>query len=239
MHKFLPILLAAGALITSANAASAQSETEFVAAFSGEWRIHEETFAQGVQICRLTLSDQPTGGRYGLKRDTCSGELAEVSSWGISDGQLALFAGEAVAARLGGTQRRLTGTTAGNKPLILDRADAAPDAVQAARATSPCYYLGFGDRCASDADLAKPATGSEPARIHTLVNLNVRAEARDDASVVGVVPVNNCVTTDACLTASDGVWCRAEFGERTGWLRKFAVRQNRWPVVTFANQCEQ
>jgi hypothetical protein len=37
--------------------------------------------------------------------------------------------------------------------------------------------------------------------------------------------------------ASDGPWCRAKFGDTTGWLRKFAIRQNRWPIVTFANSC--
>jgi SH3-like domain-containing protein len=73
------------------------------------------------------------------------------------------------------------------------------------------------------AQAAPPA--SEGASVQVLVNLNVRAEARDDAEVVGVVPSQTCVTTELCLTATDGAWCCAKFGERTGWMRKLALRQ--------------
>lgn len=54
-----------------------------------------------------------------------------------------------------------------------------------------------------------------------------------------VVPINSCVATSTCVTASDGIWCRAEFGDSAGWLRKLAIRQNRWPVVTFQNGCAE
>lgn len=241
MQKFLAVLLVAGsASAVHATAASAQSEAEFVDAFSGEWRIHDETFAQGVQICRLNLRDEAAEGRYELEVQTCAGNLAEVSAWGIVEGQLALFAGEEVAATLGGTQRRLTGTTKSGNPVILDRGSDVPDGLQTALAASGCYYLGFTDRCATDADLSKPAAEADtPARVNVIVNLNVRAEARDDAAVIGVAPVNSCIATSTCLAASDGVWCRAEFGERAGWLRKLALRQNRWPIVTFLNQCQE
>lgn len=226
-----------------ATGAAAQSEADFVAAFSGEWRIHDEAFAQGVQICRITLTGQADAGRYKLEKQTCGGDMAPVTSWGISDGQMALFAGEEVAVTLGGTQRRMSGTSKSGAAVVLDRVGVAgiADQLQAARQAAGCYYLGFTNSCAAETDLAKPAAGTaeQPTRVNVLVNLNARAEARDDASVIGVIPVNSCVTTSACVTASDGVWCRAQFGERAGWLRKLAIRQNRWPIVTFVNQCPQ
>lgn len=239
--RLLSILALVGAFYVPG--ASAQTQAEFVAAFAGEWRVHDEAFAQGVQICRLTLRDEAEEGRYKLERATCGGELSDLSSWGIADGQMALFAGTEVAVTLGGTQRRMSGNTKSGVPVILERASASgsADQLQAARQAAGCYYLGFTANCAAEADLAKPArVGSgEPARVKVIVNLNVRAEARDDAGVIGVIPANSCVSTNVCATASDGVWCRAEFGDRNGWLRKLALRQDRWPVVTFLNQCQE
>lgn len=238
-------ILSAFALLGAffATGAAAQSEADFVAAFAGEWRIHDEAFAQGVQICRITLTDQAEAGRYKLDKQTCGGDITAVTAWGISEGQMALFAGEEVAVTLGGTQRRMSGATKSGGAVVLDRVGVAgiADQLQAARQAAGCYYLGFTNRCAVEADLAKPSEpgADQPARVNVIVNLNARAEARDDASVIGVIPVNSCVATSACVTASDGVWCRAEFGERAGWLRKLAVRQNRWPVVTFVNQCQE
>ncbi|HWK63640.1 MAG TPA: hypothetical protein VNS34_01795 [Rhizobiaceae bacterium] len=51
------------------------------------------------------------------------------------------------------------------------------------------------------------------------------------------MPTQTCVTTELCITSTDGPWCRAKFGERTGWMRKLALRQNRWAIVTFENFC--
>lgn len=231
-------------LAVCATGASAQSEADFVAAFSGDWQIHDETFAQAGQICRLTLRSEAVKGRYKLDRANCGGELSEVSGWGIAGGQMALLAaGTEPVVTLGGTQRRMSGNTKSGAPVVLERAGSGGPAeqLQAAYRASGCYYLGFTKSCATDADLAKPAAGSQdaPARVKVIVNLNVRAEAREDASVIGVVPINSCVATSTCVTASDGVWCRAEFGDRAGWLRKLAIRQNRWPVVTFQNSCPE
>ena len=223
--------------------ASAQTEADFVAAFAGDWQIHDESFAQGVQICRLALRNEAAEGRYKLDRSTCGGELANLSTWGIVEGQMALLAGEEVVVTLGGTQRRMSGNTKSGAPVILERAGATGGAqqLQAAYQASGCYYLGFTNRCAPQSELEKPRAAAEgqPVRVKVVANLNARAEARDDAGIIGVVPANSCVTTSACVTASDGVWCRAEFGDRPGWLRKLALRQNRWPVVTFVNSCDE
>lgn len=99
------------------------------------------------------------------------------------------------------------------------------DMLEAAVKAAGCYYSGFTKDCAADAALQKPA--NENARVQVLVNLNVRSEARDDAGVVGVVRVNTCVSTQLCMTATDGPWCRATFGGQAGWFRKLAIRQER------------
>lgn len=243
--RLLPVSVVASVIFAAwATGASAQTEADFVAAFSGDWQIHDEGFAQGGQTCRMTLSGEAVESRYKLDRASCGGELAEVSGWGIAGGQMALFAGgDEPVVTLGGTQRRMSGSTISGAPVILERAGAGAPAeqLQAAYRASGCYYLGFTNRCAAKADLAKPASVSQEtrARVKVIVNLNVRAEAREDAGIIGVVPINSCVATNTCVTASDGVWCHAEFGDRTGWLRKLAIRQNRWPVVTFLNVCDE
>ena len=102
-----------------------------------------------------------------------------------------------------------------------------------------CFYLGFSSKCAPEAELANPFSTTPEAqkKVSVVVNLNVRSEARDDAGIIGIIPQNSCVTVERCLTASDGVWCQANFGDKNGWVRKLALRQNTWPIVTFTNGC--
>jgi uncharacterized protein YraI len=224
-----------------ANEAAAQNQADFVKAFAGEWQIYDDSFASDAQNCRLKLLAEAEADRYKLEARSCSGELANVARWGIADGQMILLAGAEPVATLGGSQHRMSGTSKAGKPLVLERVTAAAivTPLHSALQVSGCYYLGFTDRCSAESELAKPPAQDGTARINVLVNLNARAEARDDANIIGVVPANSCVVADACVTASDGVWCRAQFGDRTGWLRKLVLRQNRWPVVTFANQCQE
>src|SRR5690606_16419565 len=114
------------------------------------WQIHDEAFADGVQICRLTLHGETDAGRYKIDRATCGGELSGVSSWGIAGGQMVLFASDEAVVTLGGSQRRMTGTTKSGAPVVLERAGVDSDAeLQEARRAAGCYYLGFTDRCAA------------------------------------------------------------------------------------------
>jgi hypothetical protein len=151
--------------------------------------------------------------------------------------QLGAVAGVQAAAALD-----LLDTTAAGRPVVFDRAGAKGlgDQLQAAAKASGCYYLGFTKQCATDADLAnpRPAGTQGETKVKVVANLNVRAEARDDAGVVGVVPQSSCVAVDNCLTASDGVWCSAKFGDKQAWLHKLALRRNKWAIVTFTNKCD-
>jgi hypothetical protein len=223
--------------------AHAQSEAEFVKAFAGSWTVFDDSFASGALKCSIDLETTGSGGRFDLVAKNCGAGLAGVAKWGIVDNQLAMLdASGAVQVRLGGNQHRMTGTTAAGKPVIFDRADAAGlrSPVLAAVKVAGCYYLGFSSTCAPLSELASPmAAGNKSAgKAKVVVNLNVRAEASDDAKVVGVIPQNTCISLETCLTASDGVWCQAKFGDKDGWFHKVALRQSRWPIVTFTNGCQ-
>jgi hypothetical protein len=235
-------LVALAIAFATSTAAWAQSESDFVAAFAGKWVVFDQDFSAGGKKCELSLEKSKVGDRYGLQVANCGGELKGAAQWGIVENQLALLdGGGLVLVRLGGNQRRMTGTTTSDKPVVFDRAEGGGlgNLIQAAIKASGCYYLGFTDKCAPESALADPlkAAPTGDKKIKILVNLNVRGEARDDANVVGVAPQNSCIAVDTCLTASDGVWCRAQFGPKVGWIRKIALRQNRWPVITFLNSC--
>lgn len=236
MLKKAAKLAAAVVLVTSP--AAAQSEAEIIDAFAGDWQIIDSRYSSGAQPCQLSLQRERQQEQYLLEKENCGGDLAGVSGWSIDDGQMSLLDGSGTAlARLGGNQRRMSGNTSSGSPVILERVGASSmaDALQSARRASGCIYSGFTDKCASEEDLAGPTAG--PGRIEVLVNLNVRAEARADAAIIGVIPANTCISTETCVKATDGAWCRARFDGRTGWMRKLALRQNRWPVITFLNQC--
>lgn len=242
---FRVVAKCAAAVIMSAflaGSAAAQSESDFIEAFSGNWQVYEETFADGGALCAIALAKTGSNGRQDVAKSNCGAELASVDKWGIVDRQLAfLDAGGVATIKLGGNQRRMTGTTASGKSVVFDRVGTNGLAAQleALVKAAGCVYLGFTDQCAPAAELKDPlkASPSGDRKVQAVVNLTVRAEARDDAEAVGVVPRNSCVTVDACLTAADGVWCQAKFDGRTAWLRKIAVRQSRWPVVTYVNTC--
>lgn len=220
----------------------AQTEQEFVEVLAGDWQVFDDVYAVDGKKCRITLKTEKVETDYALGIESCGLELGMLTAWRIVEGQLALVADGGVIALLGGNQFRMSGNSNIGAPVILDRAgeNASMQSIAQARQSSGCYYLGFTNTCVDEAQLGKPqvpADGSA-ASIGVLVNLNVRVEAREDAEVAGVVPANSCIVTDACSEAADGVWCRARFGESTGWLKKLALRQERWPVVTFVNQCQ-
>ena len=220
--------------------ARAQTEADFVKALAGKWQVVDSRYVSGNTSCQITLAEEAAAkaGRYELSKTGCAAELELATSWGIDQGQMSLFStDDSVIIRLGGNQRRMSGNTASGSPVIFERMGVAgtADVLKAAVKQSGCFYAGFTDKCIQPDQLNKPE-GDKP-KIQVIVNLNVHAEAREDAESIGVVPVNTCVDADLCMSASDGVWCRAKFGERTGWMRKLALRGNKWPVVTFLNGC--
>ncbi|SKA26814.1 SH3 domain-containing protein [Consotaella salsifontis] len=235
--KITGLSLVLGAAMMSG--AVAQSESDFVAAFSGNWQTLDPSLSDG-GACRIELKKDKTGATYDLAAEHCGGDLAGIRSWGIVNSQLALLGKEdKILARMGGNQMRMSGDTESGKALVFERVNGSTAAAARPAVDAPCVYYGYTATCAKPEDFAepKPAAPGEVAKASVLVRVNARAEARPDASVVSTIPADTCVVVDQCTTASDGLWCRAKVANYTGWIPQKAIRQGRWPVLTFTNQC--
>jgi len=217
--------------------AFAQSQADFVAAFAGKWQVYDRGMAEGKPPCQLDLSSAGTDGRLGVAPDGCRAPLADARFWTIDSGQLILSdAQSTVLVKLGGNQKRITGSTTAGLPIILERlgGDGTAALLMAAFNASHCYYVGYGQKCAAQSEVDPPAAGQQ---IQLQVNLSAHSEPRSDADVVGTAKLGSCVAVQICVTASDGPWCQVNLGTVSGWLHKLGIRQNRWPVVTYTNSC--
>jgi hypothetical protein len=221
---------------------TAQSESDFVAAFAGEWQTLDPALSSG-GACRVGLQATPREGGYALSVAKCGGKLATLDRWGIVDNQLGLIAANGtVLARLGGNQTRMSGDLTDGGAVVFERlpataAEASTNVVPSSDST--CVYYGYTATCARAEDRQAPLrTGvDDTARAAVLVSLNARSEARPDAPVIATIPAGTCVVVDQCTSASDGNWCRATVSSFSGWIRQQAVRASRWPVLTYAPGC--
>ena len=233
-----------GLLAALSGNAFAQSTDEFAKAFSGEWFVFDPGFRDGNQTCQVTLDTGTKGARFLASTNNCGAALASVATWGILENQLGLFTNEGKPlAKLGGNQLRVTGETLSNNiGLIFERAQGDGNNVQISAALDRygCFFDGFSNQCTNKADLGKPEpTADAVPQVKVIVNLNIRSQPRRNSQPIGTVSKDTCVKVTQCLTASDGIWCSAQFGEKTGWLSKTALRQDKWPVITFRNSCNQ
>ena len=245
MNNYLLAAITAGILSVGAVAQS-QDKAAFVAAFSGQWFVFDPQFKTGSSPCSLDLATEISSetARMTAKAQHCDQPLAKTESWDIRDGQLGLYsADQKRIATLGGSQKRITGELEDTKQgLIVERADGdnSTREISAAIRKHRCIYIGLTQKCAETADLRLPEIdqGDEGfGSVGIVVNLNVRDQPRSTAGVVGTLPKGSCLKVNYCTTASDGVWCRARFGEQNNWIRKTALRQGEWPVLTFLNTC--
>lgn len=213
---------------------------QLVAAFQGEWFSFDPAFGLGAQTCQIVLSADVAGSGRAAGANGCAAPLGTTSRWTIVEGQIVLLdatSGATIIA-LGGNQFRITGEYPGtNQTVLLERATGDPNAarVREAVATYRCIFSGFTDRCAGPDELEAPtfSQSTGQARIDTLVNLNARSQPRADAQIVGVIPTGSTIRVDQCVIASDGLWCKAAFGDTTGWFARTALRQGTWPILTF------
>lgn len=237
----LYLLNACLAAAVLAGPAMAQSQADFVGAFSGDWVDFDQQMANGPTRCQVSLEGLSASGQMPASAKGCAAPLDAVANWSISGTQLVLAdSSGSVIVKLGGNQKRVNGADASGKEIILERpgGDGNAAGLKGAYNASGCYYLGYSQDCVPVGALGQPEPGADGTmRIKVEVNLNVHAEPRGDADVVGVVRKGTCVVVDQCTTASDGPWCRAQFGDKAGWMRKLTLRQNRWPISTFSNSC--
>ncbi|WP_176440915.1 SH3 domain-containing protein [Oceanicola sp. 22II-s10i] len=238
----LATVLALGA----APAVQAQSVQEFVKAFSGQWYVFDPAYASAKDPCAISLEDTGEGEpvRYKAASSNCVTPVSGLKKWYIDEGMLHLLdASDSVIIRLGGNQSRITGEIEGTqRAVIVERAAGSQETAALAEAIRKhrCIYVGFTSDCAKKEDLAEPAMtedGGVYASVGIVARMNVRSQPRSDATVIGVLNEGICLKVNFCTTASDGIWCRARFGEDAGWVRKTALRQSEWPVMTFANSC--
>ncbi|WP_417423685.1 SH3 domain-containing protein [Hoeflea sp.] len=244
MKQHASLAAMAGLLVALSGNAFAQSSDEFVKAFSGEWYVFDSDFRDGDQTCQISLDTEAKGDRFLASSKNCGAPLTSIATWGILENQLGLFtdAGEPMA-KLGGNQLRVTGETLSDHVgLIFERAQGDGNNVQISAAIQRygCVFDGFSNQCADKANLGKPEVKADAAQeVNVVVNLNIRSQPRRNSQPIGIVSKDTCVKVSQCLSASDGIWCSAQFGDKTGWLAKTALRQDKWPVITFRNSCNK
>ncbi|MEQ6249447.1 hypothetical protein ABMC89_11210 [Sulfitobacter sp. HNIBRBA3233] len=238
MNRITRILLATATAAGLASSAFAQSEQEFIDAFSGEWYVFDPAQHDSADPCALTLQSDRVNDVLPVTTDGCAAPLELVDRWAIREGRIILSTPTAELAVMGGNQFRVTGElNETDTSLVIERAqgDGSSAQIAAALRKHKCYFVGFTQQCAVASDLKIPAVNAEEgfATIETLATINARAQPRRDAASVGNIAQGTRVRVNQCLTASDGPWCRARVGETSVWLAMTALRQDEWPVVTY------
>lgn len=244
VFKYRPALLAA-VFTCLASHVAAQSDQQFVEAFSGEWFTFEPRFSVSDRPCNIVLEEEPRVAEDVRYRSVdvdanCGAPFSNGDlRWNVTNGRI-LIQDERNQriAELGGNPDRLTGDLAGPvNAIILERkaGNRYKQRLVGALRKHKCYFVGYSADCADEAATTAPAFEDNRARIEVIVDLNVRSQPRRDANVVGTVPQDSQITVNLCLTASDGIWCRAGFGEIAGWMAKSVLRSNEWPVISFVS----
>lgn len=236
LARLMPTLcLSVGMVLLSAPTGYAQKSAidpaAYATAFAGNWLIFDDRYAGGDTPCSILLKN--TGQPLQAIPQGCRSSIADVIAWQIEAGQLQLLTASGPYARLGGTTARVSGWDRSGIPLVLDRhaGVAIADPTNFAREKKGCWFLGYSSQCAKPEQAARPP--AQKARICTLVDLRMRAEARPETAVVAVLPAQTCVVSDACVNTATGPWCFIRSDTATGWVRQHVLRQNEWPVLTF------
>jgi hypothetical protein len=235
--KWILVVLALAVL---AGPALAQSQADFVKAFAGKWQVYDQRMGMGSAKCTFDLATAQVGKDMVLSASNCAAPFGGAVGWLIDGNQLVLEDAQGkTIVRLGGNQKRITGTTESGIPIVIERpgGDGNATRLQGAYNISGCYYVGYSQNCAPQSDLVRPATESGPVKVRLDVNAALHSEPRGDADTVGTVKQGTCVAVNACTVASDGPWCRVALPSGAAWLRKMTLRQNRWPIITFSNSC--
>lgn len=212
----------------------AQQSAEFTRAFAGDWISYSQDYSDDGP-CRISITDQPVTTGHRVQTADCRGTLAHSAAWKIDQSQIVLLSSDGtVLFRLGGSPAVLSGESQSRAtPLVIERA-APAKARYAQRKSNGCSYLGYSQTCAEPEQYAPPQSAGQ---LRILVDLNGRAEPRDDAAVLQVLPEASCVRTEVCTQSSGGLWCQVNTETAKLWVRKQAHRQDNWPIMTFLSGC--
>ncbi len=254
MTKIMKLFLAIMCPLFAPALVWGQAKQDFYDAFSGEWIIFDTSYSSGGAPCSVVLEADVTPNTSvntsapipRASSNNCVSPLASIANWDIEQGQLVFYSGSGeVVARLGGNQVRVTGDLENSlASLVLERIDGSSYQTNFSKALKRhgCIYLGYTSDCALPEQLSVPSfskVGESNLPVTILAQLNVREQPRRDSFIVGKLPENSCLNINFCTVASDGVWCRADFGDQTGWISRNVLRQNEWPVATFVNGCSE
>ena len=233
-------LFVALTLSVATSPALAQSQGDFVKAFAGQWQVYDRNLSTGAGKCTFDLAATQVGASMVLSTSNCVAPFGAAVGWLIDGSQLVLEDAQGKPiVRLGGNQKRITGTTADGQPIVIERpgGDGTAARLQGAYNMSGCYYVGYSQNCAAAAELVRPSAQAASVEVHVEVNAALHSEPRADASTVGTVKQGACIAVNSCVVASDGPWCRLAVPSGSAWLRKMTLRQSRWPIITFTNSC--
>ncbi len=237
MQYFRPLALFLIMVLGWGNVAYAQTLDDFAQAFAGQWLTFSLPKING-NPCTISFDGTSKNGSFGASTSNCIAPLDQVATWTVQSGQLVLLnaAGGALVS-LGGNQFRLTGQFTSGRTLIVERMKQA-NANQQLRLSIKCAYVGYSSDCAKPKEFLAPNTqDNATALVQVLVDLNSRREPRLDAEVIKTLPKNSCVAVSECVLASDGNWCKAQIDQQSAWFKKQAVRDGKWPIITFVNGC--
>lgn len=239
-NKLVTLFLLTILALQTSFATAAEKDDQFATAFAGNWITYSNEFSESGLNCILEFSDTKVDQSFPITTNGCVGALNNVRGWVVINGQLRLVdKAEKEIATLGGNQFRLSGLDAESGNTFIIEKEAQAQAISKARKSISCSYLGYGKKCAEPRDYAAPTiTKDGEAEVTILISLNARVEPRPDAQILGVLNQNSCMKVNACSQASDGLWCKANFGEKSGWFKKHAVRRGKWPVLTFISGCK-
>ena len=238
MRFFTRAILSAAMATGFSTSTLAQSEQDFIDAFAGQWFVFDPAMRSDGDACELNLSAEKEGDLLPVTTRGCTPLLSSADYWVIRDGRIVLSSSNAELAVLGGNQFRVTGEiNETENSLVIERAQGDGSSARIATALTryKCYFVGFTQQCAVREDMKIPTidTQSGVGSIETLATLNARSQPRRDAPSLGNIAEGTTVLVNQCIVASDGTWCRASIGDDRVWLAMTALRQEKWPILTF------
>jgi len=69
-------------LMSNLTPAAAQSQEQFIKAFSGEWQTLDTSYSRG-SLCSIDLLSKKQGAGYEVSIENCEGDITEIAAWGI------------------------------------------------------------------------------------------------------------------------------------------------------------
>lgn len=237
-RNLLVLLFVMNGSLVDPSFAADRAEPRAIDVLSGHWYVFDPKFSVGAFACRIDLSKTATETYPEARSAHCAFPFNSAARWGYENGRLRILDRDGKEiADLGGSVTRLSGALGGAPgEVILEKVDAASDAkgIKTAIAQFGCVFHGYTQDCSLPEPEAADPGRIEGRRVRTLTKLNVRAHPGLKAKIVGYIDKDVELSTDYCLRTSAEIWCKATFGDKSGWMTSIALREGKWAVRTLA-----